>query len=428
MSPKKSNSCAPPKDSTYLTVGQDLFSIQEYVSSQYNASLHQNYLEPMKRFYPAAFMVYTDLAKLEGLDRPADYGSGIEFSDGVLDSLFPGQDVGIQIGLWLAGDEGCGDINAGRMDGQIEKLIRYVRHCTATQVFLRVGYEFDNPQFDYIDPDGYIMAFKRIVSSFRAKLDHREMERIQFVWHSWAAPRLHPLESYYPGHDFVDWVGVSVFQQVYPWSQESSSYAGGTLANVEEVLAFAKNCSKPTIIAESTPFGGIDMNTNETVAYGLTDAWDRWFMKVMQLIDDWDISMWSYINCDWDSQPMWHGIGFGETRISADDTVMRKWRDLVLARGGGREYLMAGSLASCGHKNEKEKSHFVLGDDVRGNTEQSISSGMITSRAPMWTYASAFLFGGMLVSLIVIFAKKKNADIEPSRQGGENTQLLQQDI
>ena len=89
---------------------------------------------------------------------------------------------------------------------------------------------------------------------------------------------------------------------------------------------------------------------------------------------------------------------------------------------------MAGSLASCGHKNEKEKSHFVLGDDVRGNTEQSISSGMITSRAPMWTYASAFLFGGMLVSLIVIFAKKKNADIEPSRQGGENTQLLQQDI
>ena len=84
--------------------------------------------------------------------------------------------------------------------------------------------------------------------------------------------------------------------------------------------------------------------------------------------------------------------------------------------------------ASTTHGEDPFSTAVVLGDDVRGNTEQSISSGMITSRAPMWTYASAFLFGGMLVSLIVIFAKKKNADIEPSRQGGENTQLLQQDI
>lgn len=33
-------SCRPPTNTTYLTIGQDLFSISEYVNSQYNYSLH----------------------------------------------------------------------------------------------------------------------------------------------------------------------------------------------------------------------------------------------------------------------------------------------------------------------------------------------------------------------------------------------------
>ena len=32
--------CRPPANKTYLTIGQDLFSISEYVNSQYNYSLH----------------------------------------------------------------------------------------------------------------------------------------------------------------------------------------------------------------------------------------------------------------------------------------------------------------------------------------------------------------------------------------------------
>ena len=36
----------------------------------------------------SAYMVYTDLAGLKGLWSPTDYGSGIEYADGVL-NLFP---------------------------------------------------------------------------------------------------------------------------------------------------------------------------------------------------------------------------------------------------------------------------------------------------------------------------------------------------
>jgi len=61
-------------------------------------------------------MVYTDLAGLKGLWSPTDYGSGIEYADGVL-NLFPSSpdkqlhdtttqaSTGIQIGLWLNGTQ-----------------------------------------------------------------------------------------------------------------------------------------------------------------------------------------------------------------------------------------------------------------------------------------------------------------------------------
>lgn len=36
-------SCRPPANSTYLVVGQDLFSVGEYMTSQYNYSLHRRW-------------------------------------------------------------------------------------------------------------------------------------------------------------------------------------------------------------------------------------------------------------------------------------------------------------------------------------------------------------------------------------------------
>jgi hypothetical protein len=62
------------------------------------------------------------------------------------------------------------------------------------------------------------------------------------------------------------------------------------------------------MIAESTPFGGIELKqaSNDTKYY-LTkhhhhyehDEWERWFGKVINIINEHDVSMWCYINCDW---------------------------------------------------------------------------------------------------------------------------------
>ena len=53
----------------------------------------------MSSFAPAATMFYTDLDKLDGLRKPVDYGSGIEYADGIVDSLFPDTNMGVQVGL-----------------------------------------------------------------------------------------------------------------------------------------------------------------------------------------------------------------------------------------------------------------------------------------------------------------------------------------
>lgn len=406
-------------------LGQDLLSIEQYVLSQYNASLHDNSTWhhddihhphrptsplPMSSFMPAAAMVYTDLETLRGLSRPTDYGSGIEYADGILDNLFAGNDVGLQIGLWLGGSSGCQKINAGDWDDQIENLMDYLSGCSASKVFLRIGYEFDNESFGYSDkPNEYVRAFRKLVRAIRKSPCK---SKVLSVWHSWGAPKVHSLESFWPGEEYVDWVGVSVFQQLYPWANDNhgvdSDWAGGTMADVEEVLHFAKSRgNKPTMIAESTPFGGIDMVTDESLPYEKSNPWERWYGPTLELIDKFDIKMWSYIDCDWESQPMWHGVGFGESRVSSNARVMEKWRDLVLNGGHGnrRKFLMAGSMKRCGQGGGSSES--LLGLRRVFDSKAFLSSPVIEGREPLGSNASFLLcivIGCILASLL--FSKR----------------------
>lgn len=278
-------------------------------------------------------MTYTDIYRLEGLYQQADYGSGVEFALGIAEA-FP--ESGLQIGLWLDGYKGCRDIVSGLLGDTIYRLFDFIHSYlpkSTPKVFLRIGYEFDNPSFGYSDhPLLYIDAFRKLVHScedqLTAKVCH---EKIAFVWHSWGAPRQQntTLMQFYPGDEFVDWVAVSIFQQLYPWANDNNKnrgdFAGGNILDVKEVLDFAKSIEKPIMIAESTPFGGIDFHGNST-----SDIWNLWFQKVINIIDEYDIGMWSYINCDWDSQPMWNGIGFGDTRLSSSNNVMDHWWNQIL--------------------------------------------------------------------------------------------------
>ena len=114
------------------------------------------------------------------------------------------------------------------------------------------------------------------------------------------------------------------------------------------------------MIAESTPFGGINMETLNTIKYNETDPWDRWYGKIIDLIERYDIDMWSYINCDWESEPMWKGVGFGDTRLSSSNIVMKKWQEIIIDGKGQQKFLMGGSLKTC-NLDGVPSSHYLSG-------------------------------------------------------------------
>lgn len=294
-------------------------------------------------FLPAAFMFYTDLQTLAGLQAPVDYGSGIEYADGLRQLGHP---TALQIGLWLNGSSGCRDIVEGRLHSQLERLFYYllVDATEVPKIFLRVGYEFDNPSFGYSnDPPLFRRAFRHLVRQcHRLYSSSACSNKISFVWHSWGAglPSKVTLADFYPGDRYVDWVGVSIFSQIYTDPYQNRLGNSDTL---EEVFDFASQHNhKPIMIAESTPFGGI---------IRLADPWKDWFEPIMQLIDTHDIAMWSYINCDWDAQPMWHGVGFGETRLSTNTTILKLWQRQVLSNP---RFV---STMTCRHTTEELISH-----------------------------------------------------------------------
>ena len=175
----------------------------------------------------------------------------------------------IQLGLWLV--NALDLINDGTYDYILEKLTLFVRRSPCI-FYLRIGYEFDSPQNNY-DPVGYKLAFIRIASAFR----RNNVSNIAFVWHSSGEePRdslvknrnrialmqlltcylsIKRLSDWFPGSDYVDWCGLSIFQQPYSCRSASSC----SMKYLDSMATFCKNKQIPIMIAESTPFGGTSL-------------------------------------------------------------------------------------------------------------------------------------------------------------------------
>ena len=298
--------CIPKEGKTGIIIGQDYDSIRNYTMNMKN------------NHKPYGLMSYTALAndygELTGTKEPIDYGSGIQWTDG-LSYEYP--DSTIQLGLWLVGQ--CHKIRAGLYDHQINELARYIEKSNSNYI-LRIGYEFDSFENNYPVTD-YIFAYRRIVNHFR-KLN---IENIVFVWHASGFKPRDGLEyeDWFPGASYVDLCGVSFFQQPYDCQIPMEC----RMIYPEQLASFCKSQNIPVMIAESTPFGGIiDEITAANDPYAKNDAgysgstWNRWFVPIIAYIERHNVRIWSYINCNWNQQPMWRknhspGVLWGDTRL-----------------------------------------------------------------------------------------------------------------
>jgi len=272
------NKFCPPANTSLLIIGQDNNTINEYISKI--------------KIIPAGFMLYTSIQDMDGLDSPSiDRGSGI-FNANELNSMYPNSVL--QIGLYMVG--ALKKTTNGEFDGNIEKLIKWLKIINIP-VYLRIGYEFDGAHNGY-DPEEYKNVFVYIYD----KLASANIRNVAFVWHANALDVDSNIIDWFPGEKYVDWVGISYFDQ----SEDS----------MMPVIRFAKKYSKPVMIAEATPKG--------IGAYNQV-SWEAWYKPLFKFIRKNDIRMLSYINSNWEKQPMWVNQGWEDARVQSYPFVKEHW-------------------------------------------------------------------------------------------------------
>lgn len=268
----------PPEGQTLLIIGQDDGNIQDYLKAV--------------KIIPGGFAVYTSVESAEGLDSPADNGGGEQFAQSLIDR-YP--NTVIQMALYMV--DSSQKVYSGDLDEKLDKIGSWIKRAKRP-VYLRIGYEFDLPENSY-EPSDYVKAFRYIVDRFRAQ----GIDNFAAVWHSYASNISRPHMDWYPGDDYVDIFAISYFDQPH--------------AFMDRFVQLAKDHKKPLMIAESAPWH-MPINVNHR-------AWRNWFVPLFKFIEDNDVRIFTYINCDWDRVPLFVNMGWGDTRVQSNPEIKTKW-------------------------------------------------------------------------------------------------------
>ncbi len=283
---------APEDGKKMLIIGQDLGAVGGLVNYT------NGYLDNIDCPYPPGVTSYTNIASLDGLTALANWGSGdVRAQAYVNDPAF--NNTSIAIGLYMVGS--LTNITNGNLDNNIQNLGNWIRGQDRP-IFLRIGYEFEGPWNNY-DPTQFKNAWRYIV----AKFDELEVRNVAYVWQS-AGLNYNNIINWYPGDEYVNWVGYSHFDGPNP---------GLSIRN------FANQRNKPIMIAEATP--RVDLGDGNGQMH-----WDNWFQPLFNSIyANNKIKALAYINVDWDSQPMWNGQGWGDSRVQASPLVKAEWEEEI---------------------------------------------------------------------------------------------------
>lgn len=327
-----------------LIIGQDLDAIRGYMGS--DCCPRPDGLTAYVDFY--------DILKEDdfgGLGIDAD-GKEVDFeldwNAGPVSAYRTATEFGIDglaIGLSITENEHPGGLQRlvdGEFDEEVHQLARFFSMIDGP-IYLRIGYEFDGAwNQGYENTRRYIAAWRRIVDILRAD----GADNVVTVWQTGASVADDVIDQghekiswWYPGDDYVDWMGFSWFMNPREMIEVPFNFDPGTpLLLAEELLAFAREHGKPVMIAEASP-QAMDLNENFMAhhspiwdgepATGRVDMsndeiWDYWFAPLFQLMNDHRdiIHILAYINVDWDSQAMWgppYASGFwGDSRLEVN--------------------------------------------------------------------------------------------------------------
>jgi hypothetical protein len=296
--PEQQTPFLPPEGQTLLIIGQDLGAIGGLPDYADGYTDHVGLV-------PAGLTTYTSITGLNGLESLANWGSG-DVNAQLLMEAERYQHTVLAIGLWL-GAPNLQTLAKGGYDDNLATLGRWIA-AQKRPIFLRIGYEFDGP-WNAFDPAEYVLAWRHIVDELR----QLQVTNVATVWQAATAANFETYQSHdwldwYPGDDYVDWFGLSYFTP--------------DTAVLDAFLKLAREHGKPVMIAEATP-RGLDLSRNTG-----SSSWQTWFAPFFDYIHtNADvIRAVAYINVDWDSQAMWSGQGWGDSRVQSNAELMDAWR------------------------------------------------------------------------------------------------------
>ena len=338
-----------------LILGQDLGAIRGYLSS--GCCPRPDGLTAYVDFYD---MLKADDFGGLGIDANGnDAGFEFDWGAGPVSAFRTATEFGVDglaIGLSITENEHPGQLRRladGELDDHIHRLAQFFGLLRGP-VYLRIGYEFDGAWNEgYENAELYQTAFRRIVDVLR----EQGADNFLTVWQAGAAVVDEVIDGthediarWYPGDDYVDWMGFSWFMNPNETIQVASAYDPGTpLELTEELLAFARARDKPVMIAEASPQA---MDLNEEFMAHHTEIWDgtpatgrmamtadeiwaHWFQPLFELLEQNQdvIHALAYINADWDSQAMWgppYTSGFwGDSRLETNEDIAARFSTAV---------------------------------------------------------------------------------------------------
>jgi len=334
-----------------LIIGQDLGAIRGYMAS--DCCLTPDGLTAYLDFYD--LLTEGDFGGL-GIDShgdPLDFE--FEWGAGPVGAYQTATEFGVDglaIGLSITENEHPGGLSRliqGELDAEILQLARFGQLIKGP-IYLRIGYEFDGAwNQGYADSDQYVAAYRRIVDVLR----DQDATNFEFIWQSGTSTvddiidgGHEDIRQWYPGDDYVDWMGFSWFMNSHETVRVSPSYQPPTpLELTKELLAFARQRGKPVMIAEASP-QAMDLNENfmanhapiwdgeaasDPVEMSDDQIWDHWFEPLFELLEENRdiIHALAYINADWDSQTMWgppYESGFwGDSRLETNKAIATRF-------------------------------------------------------------------------------------------------------
>ncbi|MDQ5981952.1 MAG: hypothetical protein QG570_717 [Patescibacteria group bacterium] len=163
----------------------------------------------------------------------------------------------------------------GLNDDIITENIRVIKEHSPQLILVRFAHEMEligNYPWSQKDADLYIAAYQYYINFFRKE----EVKNVEFIWSPAGNSNAQP---YYPGSDYVDYIGISILG-FEDWDREFGHTVGRSFQSILSERLWLKELDKPIIITELGVAASDIRNEAETLKYQyewLWLAWEAWY-------------------------------------------------------------------------------------------------------------------------------------------------------